>query len=285
MSTRGDLSELRADCAGCVGLCCVAPTFQASADFALDKDAGQPCPNLDADFRCGIHAQLRERGFPGCAAYDCFGAGQKVTQVTFDGRGWREDPRTAAQMFAVFGVMRQLHQLLWYLAEARGVTSEPTLQRQLGTLVHETERLTVEPSSTLERLDPAEHHRRVDALLRRTSEAVRAQAPGPGKDLRRADLVGADLAGADLRGVDLRGALLVGADLRGADLGWADCIGADLRGAHLERAHLAESLFLTQHQVGAALGDGTTTLPTDLFRPEHWGSGTASVTHLPLLQR
>ena len=188
-------------------------------------------------------------------------------------------------MFAVFGVMRQLHQLRWYLAVARGVTSEPTLQQQLGTLVHETERLTVEPSSTLERLDLAEHHRRVDALLRRTSEAVRAQAPGPGKDLRRADLVGADLAGADLRGVDLRGALLIAADLRGADLGWADCIGADLRGAHVERAHLAETLFLTQHQVGAALGDGTTTLPTDLFRPEHWGSGTASVTHLPLLQR
>ena len=284
MNARRDLSELRPDCASCAGLCCVAPTFQVSADFALDKEAGQPCPNLGVDFRCGIHEQLRERGFPGCAAYDCFGAGQKVARVTFGGRDWREDPQAAAQMFATFGVMRQLHQLLWYLTQARGAASERTLHEQLGALVHEIERLTVEPASALERLDLAGHHRRVDALLRRTSEAVRARAPAPRKDLRRADLVGADLAGTDLRGADLRGALLIGADLSGADLRWADCIGADLRGAHLQRAHLAESLFLTQHQV-AALGDGTTTLPTDLFRPEHWGSGTASVAHLPLLQR
>ena len=71
---------LRADCAQCVGLCCVAPAFAVSADFAIDKAAGQPCPNLQADFRCGIHAGLRDRGFRGCAVYDCFGAGQRVSR-------------------------------------------------------------------------------------------------------------------------------------------------------------------------------------------------------------
>jgi hypothetical protein len=78
-------SSLRADCARCAGLCCVAPAFVASTDFALDKEAGQPCPNLAPDFRCTIHDRLRQAGFPGCAAYDCFGAGQRVTQVTFGG--------------------------------------------------------------------------------------------------------------------------------------------------------------------------------------------------------
>ena len=95
---RGRLS-LRADCERCFGLCCVAPAFSASADFAIDKDAGQACPHLQSDFRCGIHAHLRQRGFPGCTAYDCFGAGQKVAQVTFAGRDWREAPATAQQMF------------------------------------------------------------------------------------------------------------------------------------------------------------------------------------------
>ncbi|HEY6597232.1 MAG TPA: pentapeptide repeat-containing protein, partial [Asanoa sp.] len=37
-------AELRADCTRCVGLCCVAPAFSASADFAIDKPAGRPCP-------------------------------------------------------------------------------------------------------------------------------------------------------------------------------------------------------------------------------------------------
>ena len=45
-----------------------------------DKPAGRSCPNLGADFGCGIHDSLRERSFPGCAVFDCFGAGQQVIQ-------------------------------------------------------------------------------------------------------------------------------------------------------------------------------------------------------------
>jgi len=45
-----------------------------------DKPAGRPCPNLGADFGWGIHDSLRKRGFPGCAVFDCFGAGQQVIQ-------------------------------------------------------------------------------------------------------------------------------------------------------------------------------------------------------------
>ncbi len=70
--------RLQADCENCFGLCCVALPFAASADFAIDKDAGKPCENLQSDFRCGIHNSLRQRGFRGCTVYDCFGAGQKV---------------------------------------------------------------------------------------------------------------------------------------------------------------------------------------------------------------
>jgi hypothetical protein len=61
----GEQLSLRADCARCFGLCCVAPAFAASADFAIDKPAGQACPNLQGDFGCGIHADLRQQGFRG----------------------------------------------------------------------------------------------------------------------------------------------------------------------------------------------------------------------------
>jgi hypothetical protein len=108
----GAPDRLQADCGRCFGLCCVAPGFSASADFAIDKPAGQPCPNLLPDFRCGIHQRLRQQGFRGCAAYDCFGAGQWVSQVTFGGVDWRQAPDTARPMFDAFAVSRQLHELL-----------------------------------------------------------------------------------------------------------------------------------------------------------------------------
>ena len=87
LPTRRARAHLRADCSRCAGLCCVAPAFAASADFAIDKPAGTPCPNLRDDFRCGIHAAAAaSAGFPGCEVFDCFGAGQQLTQVTFGGR-------------------------------------------------------------------------------------------------------------------------------------------------------------------------------------------------------
>ena len=40
MSTPLELTDLRADCARCAGLCCVVPAFTESADFAIDKPSG-----------------------------------------------------------------------------------------------------------------------------------------------------------------------------------------------------------------------------------------------------
>ena len=87
--------NLLADCERCFGLCCVALPFFASADFAIDKPAGRPCPQPAAGFPLRHPHPLRERGFPGCTVYDCFGAGQQVAQVTFGGRDWRQAPETA----------------------------------------------------------------------------------------------------------------------------------------------------------------------------------------------
>ena len=56
------------DCGSCFGLCCVALPFAASADFPVDKPAGEPCRNLRGDFGCGIHARLLESGWKGCTA-------------------------------------------------------------------------------------------------------------------------------------------------------------------------------------------------------------------------
>ncbi|WP_216216623.1 pentapeptide repeat-containing protein [Amycolatopsis aidingensis] len=263
-------ARLRADCANCFGLCCVALPFAATADFAVDKEAGTPCRNLRPDFRCGIHARLREEGFAGCTVFDCQGAGQQVSQVTFAGRDWRTEPELAGQMFQVFAVMRQLHELLWYLAEALALPAAAPVHAQLRRARANIEGLTSGEAAMLAGLDVAGLRAEVNPLLLRTSELVRAGVPGRRKNRRGADLIGARLRGTDLRGANLRGAYLIAADLSRADLRTADLIGADLRDADLRGADLTDGIFLTQPQVNAAKGDAATRLPRGLERPAHW---------------
>ncbi|WP_073952093.1 pentapeptide repeat-containing protein [Streptomyces kebangsaanensis] len=266
--------ELRGDCARCFGLCCVALPFAVSADFALDKPAGKPCPNLRGDHRCGIHARLREKGFSGCTVYDCFGAGQKVSQVTFGGRDRRTGSEDdARRMSEVFPVVRQLHELLWYLTEALALGAARPVHAELRRALEHTERLTLLPPGELAALDVGAHRQEVNVLLLRSSELARAGvrgAKGRKKDRRGADLIGARLRGADLRGTSLRGACLIAADLTGADLRQADLIGADLRDADLTDADLTGAFFLTQPQLDAARGSAGTRLPGSVSRPAHW---------------
>src|SRR5262249_26087962 len=216
---------LRADCGRCFGLCCVAPAFSASADFAIDKPAGQPCPHLRADFRCGIHNDLRQHGFPGCAAYDCFGAGQQVSQVTFAGRDWRQDPPAAAQMFAVFAIMRQLHELLWHLTAALGLAPARPVHGALRPALTATAAMTGSPAAAVLQRDAHPPGGQVKAVLVRASELARARVPGDKLTSRGPARAGARRARAGRAGAALRGARLIGADLSRADLTLADLTG------------------------------------------------------------
>ena len=267
---KSNRDHLRADCSRCAALCCVAPAFAASADFGLNKPAGRPCPKLRDDFGCGIHDRLREQGFPGCDVFDCFGAGQQVVQVTFGHQDWREDARVAASMFDTFTVMRQLHELLWYLTESQTLLPPGALRDEVDRVHADVERLTRLGADELAGADGPALRQATGDLLARVSETARQGTPRRSLDRKGADLIEAKLRGADLRGTSLRGSYLLGADLRGADLRKADLLGADLRAADLTGANLSESIFLTQPQVQAARGDATTALPPALTRPRHW---------------
>jgi hypothetical protein len=255
-----DRALLHADCARCAALCCVLPPFAASADFAIDKPAGRSCPNLAPDDRCGIHPQLAERGFPGCVAFDCFGAGQQLVQVTYRGRDPRGEPGAAAVLDAV----RQVSELLWYLAEALARPATAPLRPRLTAARDHARALRDAGPAELAALDTGGLRREASGLLREVSELVRAELPGPRRDRSGADLLGRDLRREDLRAACLRGAYLIGADLRGADLRGADLLGADLRGADLRGAELRDALFLTRPQVAAARTDDATALPDGL---------------------
>ncbi|GAA1526772.1 pentapeptide repeat-containing protein [Kribbella lupini] len=255
--------ELRADCGSCFGLCCVALTFARSADFAIDKPAGEPCPNLQDDFRCGIHQKLRVKGFNGCTVYDCFGAGQKISAQA--GTSWREQP--GQEMFAALPIMRQLHELLWYLYDAQQRPETAPIRAELQQSADHVEALTQQP---VLKVDLGNERAQVNELLLTTSRLVRGKQPKK-KERRGADLIGAKLRKADLSRANLRGAYLIAADLAGADLRKADLIGADLRDSDLQGADLTDALFVTQSQVNAAQGDSHTRIPSSLLRPDHWG--------------
>lgn len=197
--------------------------------------------------------------------FDCLGAGQKVSQVTYHGRGWRDEPETASEMFEVYGIMRQLHEILWYLTEVSLRTPAP----DASALLAEVENLTLADAKTLAATDVEVVRDRVRPLLSRASEQLRSDFRHR-KDHRGADLAGAKLRKASLRGANLRGAYLIGADLRDADLRMADLLGADLRNADISGANLTGALFLTQFQLNATQGDAKTTFPDTLTRPAHW---------------
>jgi len=224
-----------ADCAQCAALCCVHTTFTKSADFAIDKPAGTPCPNLGEDHRCTIHADLRPSGFVGCVAFDCFGAGQRVVARQLD----------AEAVSSSFWTAFSLCELGWHLEHARSLRLPVGFGSPLEDLlteVHDSlEALSLSPT-----LRP-----RCSAILTELSAVLRAPS---GPDLSRQMHLGADFKGADLRRATLFASCFVGADLRGADLRGADLRGADLRGARLEGADLRHALFVTDTQLAGAVG-------------------------------
>lgn len=118
-------AALRADCARCVGLCCVIPAFYAVQGFGFDKPAHTACRHLQHDHRCGIHADLDARGFSGCRAFDCHGAGQRATQALPRASNWRTSPDAAARVFAAYERLLVLHRLMAWLALAQAALPPP----------------------------------------------------------------------------------------------------------------------------------------------------------------
>jgi uncharacterized protein YjbI with pentapeptide repeats len=255
-----ELPVLAADCSRCFGLCCVLLPFRREGGFGADKDSGTACDHLDAQDRCGIHDRLRETGWTGCATFDCFGAGQQVSQVTYGGQSWRVNDNLG-EMAAVLSVMRQLHEMLAHVGEVLRRSPTPAASEERGELLALTH---AEPETIL--------GADLEAIRSRVSQVLRdgsARLHGPARPMPQ-DLVGSDLRDEELVRADLRGALLIRADVRGADLSRADLLGADLRDADVRGALLSDAWFLSQSQLNATRGDGATTIPSHLRRPGHW---------------
>ena len=138
--------SLRADCARCAALCCVALAFDRSPLFGFDKPAGQPCRRLTPGGRCSIHAERQARGFGGCVAYDCLGAGQQVTQALFGGRSWRDDPGLLEPMMRAFASVKAARALIPLLREAATLPLPSRARGRLGTLARRLDEAALAPA-------------------------------------------------------------------------------------------------------------------------------------------
>ncbi|WP_453989913.1 pentapeptide repeat-containing protein [Bacillus nitroreducens] len=270
--------RLKADCSACFGLCCTALNIVASSDFPINKPAGTPCTNLQSNYSCQIHSQLRDHGFKGCTVFDCLGAGQVVSQVTFKGQSWRENPEIAKNMFDVFPIMEQIHEMIAYVAEALTYEIPDDITDKLGKQLKELQDVTKLDAENLLSLDLVMYRFSISELLTSVSDFVRRRTietlPGKRKfsefNHARADWIGKKVKGKDLRATDFRGAYLIAADMRNTDLRAVNFIGADLRDVDFSGANLSTSMFLTQMQVNSAKGNVKTQLPSHIHRPSHW---------------
>jgi hypothetical protein len=165
-------SELQSDCSRCVGLCCVALSFDRSDHFGHDKVAGEPCYHLDAGFRCSIHARREELGYEGCEAFDCLGAGQRATAV-FATRNWPREPAVARQLYARFSILIKLQEMRQALLTAADLDLPNDLHADRLVLL---DRIVVLADGMDDNIDRRAAATLVDAkdYLRRLASAVSA---------------------------------------------------------------------------------------------------------------
>jgi len=172
-------AALRADCSRCAGLCCVVPAFYAMQGFGFDKPAHTPCAHLTSADRCAIHSERAARGFPGCVDFDCYGAGQRVTQL-FGDTSWRDSRETAARIFSTYACYLALHRLMAALALAE-VAASPLLAERLRAKRDHLDELCRTEDAKSGRLDVAALRAETASLLRETA----GRAPADRAPIRR----------------------------------------------------------------------------------------------------
>ena len=166
---------LTADCSRCAALCCLGLAMDKGEDFAIDKPAGLPCPNLDGHL-CRIHKTLEWEGFAGCVRYDCAGAGQRVVQDVFAGASWQTEPELARPMIDAFRAMRLIHDLMQLLMAAEALSLPDAEEERRYALLDTLEREDWTPE-TLAAFETGSIPGEVQSFIRSLRAFVPARAP------------------------------------------------------------------------------------------------------------
>lgn len=264
MNYSEELLQLKTNCSKCSGLCCVALFFSKMDGFPKDKKAGQPCNNLLDDFRCKIHTQLEDRNLKGCIGYDCFGAGQHVTQCIYQGKTYRDLTNQATEIFDVFIIVFQLYQVRYYLLEVLTLDISSKKKERIKDLIIENKKICNYFPNKLLSFNLNTYKDKINPVLKQICSQFKNNKKVPTIFLAK------NFKGEDMSGLDLSMKLLIAANFDSCKFDNTIFLGADTRDANFNDADLTKALFLTQGQVNSAKGNRNTKLPKHLNYPVTW---------------
>lgn len=266
------LEAHKIDCMKCCGICCVALYYAAAEGFPCDKKAGVSCKYLRKDHQCQIHDKLFEKKLKGCMTYDCLGAGQFVTQKIYQGKTFQEEPSIKEQFFKVFYKTEALFQMRYYLLQAALEESALPIRAHIDELLAEHDEMVSQEAEAIVNLSLTAYQDKVNALLQQAMDLTHEALHQKPKRVHQNFYLGKHFKGADLTGKDFTVAVLIAASLEGCKLKGASFLGADMRDTNIKNTDLSESLYLTQRQINAAIGNQQTKLPSYLVHPSSWRS-------------
>ncbi len=257
--------ELSIDCQKCSGLCCVALYYSKTDGFPEDKPANVPCKHLEPHFKCAIHSQLFEKNLKGCLIYECFGAGQKVTQMYTGIGNWSTSPTLRKEIYEVFLTIRELHQMCWYLIQGLNMNTSSEVNKEITLLIEENRQIAHQEPHKLLKYDLYDYRTRTNNILHLLTEKnAKSSSKSP------KSFFGKNFRGKNLDGENFSMSYLIASNLEGCSLKGTNFLGADMRDAIVKNTDLSKSLFLTQMQINSTKGNSTTKLPFYLSPPASW---------------
>lgn len=266
---KGRLEQLKVDCEKCSGLCCTALFFSKMDGFPENKVAGKPCRQLQNNYSCKIHSELKERNMKGCIGYDCFGAGQHVTQYIYKGKTWQTSKEQAKEIFDVFVIISQLYQIRYFLEESKIIITAKELWSDIQSLIDENEDLCNSTPHTILDIDIEMYRSKVNNILKKVCGCItNCFKNSDNKGLT--EFLGKNFKKRDMSGLDLSTKLLIAANFDSCIFNGTIFLGADTRDTNFSNADLREAVFLTQGHINSAKGNLNTKLPPHLDYPVTW---------------
>ncbi len=261
--------QMKSDCSQCSGLCCTALFFSKMDGFPKDKIAGKPCINLLEDYRCKIHSQLEKQKMKGCIGYDCFGAGQQVTQIIYKGQTWRTLAKQSQEIFDVFCAVFRMYQMRYFLAESMLIIPAEPIREDIQSLLEENIEICQSAPKDILSFDIESYRQRVNPVLRKVCTLLQQTLHSDEKQSSKV-FMGKSLKGRDMSGLDFSTKILIGADFSNGTFNGTIFLGADTRDTNFSNADLSEAVFLTQGQINSAKGNRNTKIPRHLYYPITW---------------
>lgn len=262
------LGNLKVDCSNCSGLCCTALFFSKIDGFPENKVAGKPCSKLKEDYRCMIHSDLAKQNMKGCIGYDCFGAGQHVTQNIYKGETWKNSKLNSKEIFDVFIMVFQLYQIRYFLEEAITIIPAKELWEDIQKLIIENETMCNYSPENILNIEIDKYRDKVNNILKQVIASISNSFNNKKKQV--GNFLGKNFKNKDMSGYDLSMNLLIAANFDSCVFNGTVFLGADTRDTNFSNADLSEALFLTQGQVNSAKGNRNTKLPKHLDYPVTW---------------